>query len=101
MKKINIKTSKYIVDTTARFNKDLKKAIKQGKNIEKLISVVEKIANGEILEEKYKDHNLIDNKKYKNCRECHIEPDWLLIYKIYDSELILVLFTTGSHSDLF
>ena len=62
--------------------------------------LLEKIANGEILEEKYRDHKLI-GYKIPDCRECHIEPDWLLIYKIYRNELILLLVTTGSHGNLF
>lgn len=53
------------------------------------------------LDLKYKDHLLNDNKYYKNCRECHIEPDWILVYKYNENELILFLVETGSHSDLF
>lgn len=75
--------------------------MKQGKDISKLNIVISKIASGEMLEEKYKDHKLYDNKKFKNCRECHIEPDWLLVYKIDDMQLILLLVETGSHSELF
>ena len=60
-----------------------------------------RLANGETLEPKYKDHALIDTKYYKNCRECHIEPDWLLVYKYNNDEIILYLVETGSHSDLF
>ena len=74
---------------------------KQGKKIEKLSIVVKKLANGEILETKYKDHALNDTKYYKNCRECHIEPDWLLVYKYNNNEIILYLVETGSHLDLF
>lgn len=90
---------KYIVDFTTQFKKDIKLAKKQGKDTEKIFEVVEKLANDEILEAKYKDHCLTGD--YKDCRECHIEPDWLLIYKKYESELILMLVRTGSHSDLF
>ena len=97
----DIKSTKYKVDSTSKFNKEYKLLKKQGKNISKLKYVVNKLANGEKLELKYKDHALIDNKYYKNCRECHIEPDWLLIYKYQDNELILLLFSTGSHSELF
>lgn len=99
--KIEIKKSIYKVDTTNNFNKQLKKVFKQGKDIEKLISIVEKLANKEKLDTKYKDHQLINNNTYKDCRECHIEPDWLLIYKYKDNTLILVLFAIGSHSELF
>ena len=66
---------------------------------EKLYEVIEKLANGEPLEEKYRDHYLSGD--YKGCRECHIEPDWLLIYEIVDDILILMLYRVGSHSDLF
>ena len=59
------------------------------------------MSNGETLDVKYKDHPLIDNKYYRDCRECHIEPDWLLVYKYNNDELILYLVGTGSHSDLF
>lgn len=65
----------------------------------KLFTVVEKLANDEILEENYKDHKLTGN--YTGCRECHIEPDWLLIYEKVDDNLILILNRTGSHNDLF
>ena len=54
-----------------------------------------------MLEPKYKDPKLYDNKKFKDCRECHIEPDWLLIYKTDNNQLILLLVETGSHSELF
>ena len=90
---------KYIVDFTTQFKKDIKLAKKQGKDTDKIFEVVEKLANDEVLEAKYKNHCLTGD--YKDCRECHIEPDWLLIYKKYESELILMLVRTGSHSDLF
>lgn len=92
---------KYIIDYTSNYKKQRKKMIKQGKNISKLDEVVEMLANDKKLDSKYKDHILFDNKYYRNCRECHIEPDWLLVYKIQDNELILLLFATGSHSELF
>ncbi len=98
---LDIKTTKYKVDSTSKFNKEYKLLKKQGKDISKLKYVVNKLANGEELEPKYKDHILINNKRYKNCRECHIEPDWLLVYKYQDDELVLLLFETGSHSELF
>ena len=82
------------------FEKDLKKIKKSGNfNLNKLYEVVEKIASGMVLEEKYKDHKLKGN--YLGCRECHISPDWLLIYEIKEDELVLILNRTGSHSDLF
>ena len=63
--------------------------------------MVSKLANGLELEEKYKNHILTDSKYYKNCGECHIEPDWLLVYQYINNELVLVLVATGSHSKLF
>lgn len=90
---------KYEVRFTTQFKKDLKLAQKQGKNIDKLFDVVEKLLNGEILDEKYHDHNLTGN--YKGCRECHVDPDWLLIYEIVEDVLVLMLSRVGSHSDLF
>jgi len=90
---------RYEVKFTNQFKKDIKLAKKQGKNVDELFCVVEKLANGEPLEAKYRDHNLTGN--YKGCRECHIEPDWLLIYELMNDVLVLVLYRTGSHSELF
>ncbi len=90
---------KYIVKPSKRFEKDLKKAEKRGYDIILITEIIKKLARGENLEPKYKDHPLTGN--YKGCRECHITPDWLLIYEIHDNELILYLTRTGSHSDLF
>lgn len=90
---------KYEVRFTTQFKKDLKLAKKQGKDTDKLFAVVEKLANGEVLEEKFRDHDLTGN--YKGCRECHIEPDWLLIYGIDNGILVLMLYRAGSHSELF
>ena len=95
-----IKT-KYIVKYTSDFKKDYKKILKQGKDITKLKNIINELANGNDLDKKYKNHMLKDNKYYKNCGECHIEPDWLLVYKYGDNELILLLVATGSHSELF
>ena len=77
----------------------MKKASKRNLKIEKLEKVIDIIANGEMLSEKYRDHELSGN--YSGCRECHIEPDWLLIYEIHNDKLILILTRTGTHSDLF
>lgn len=101
MEEFNNVSKKYNIEMTSRFKKDYKKIRKQNKNVEKLVKVVYELANGNELDEKYKNHKLIDDKEFKNCMECHIEPDWLLVYKIQDNELILLLFATGSHSDLF
>ncbi|MCD7904551.1 MAG: type II toxin-antitoxin system YafQ family toxin [Clostridiales bacterium] len=90
---------KYEVKFTTQFKKDLKLAKKQGKNLEELFKVVNKLANDVPLEVKYCDHNLTGN--YSSYRECHIDPDWLLIYKKDSGVLILVLYRVGSHSYLF
>lgn len=92
---------KYTVVFSTRFKKEYKRVKKQGKDINKLKYVIDKLANGELLDQKYKNHNLKDDGEYVGCKECHIEPDWLLIYKYIDNELILLLVSTGSHSDLF
>ena len=81
------------------FKKELKTMIKRGYDISLLDEVVNKLATGEELPERNRDHALTGN--YKGCRECHIKPDWLLIYQIADEELILYLTRTGTHSDLF
>ena len=93
--------TKYEIKTTKLFEKCLKKINKQGKDLEKLTFVVDTLANGLELDSKYKNHHLNDNKYYKDCFECHIEPDWLLIYKYNNNELILLLVATGSHSEMF
>ena len=97
----NIKKTKYTIEITSRFKNDYKKIRKQNKDISKLIKVLETLAEGKKLDSKYKNHKLIDNNIYKDYYECHIEPDWLLVYKYQDNELILLLFATGSHSNLF
>ena len=74
--------------------------MKQGKDKNKLVDILKKIANGEELEAKYHNHKLNNNKFYKDCYECHIEPDWLLIYRYEKENLILILVNTGSHSDI-
>ena len=89
---------KYEVKFTTQFKKDLKLAKKQNKDIEKLFAVVELLANGEKLDFKYKDHDLSGN--YKGTRECHIEPDWLLVYEYQNDVLVLMLYRLGSHSEL-
>ena len=89
----------YKIRPTTKFQKDLKRIEKRGYNISLLTDVIKKLANGEQLPEKNKDHSL--QGEYSGYRECHIEPDWLLIYEIADDELILYLIRTGTHSDLF
>ena len=82
---------------TNQFKKDFKHVQKQKKDLEKLKTVITKLAVGEVLEEKFKDHALQGN--YVGARDCHINPDWLLIYAIIGDELRLI--RTGSHSELF
>jgi len=82
-----------------RFIKDLKLALRRGYNMELLATVVNKLAEGIPLEPKYKDHELSGD--FKGLRECHISPDWLLIYQVIDGEIVLYLSRTGTHSDLF
>lgn len=89
----------YTIRPTTRFQRDLKRIQKRGYNISLLTDVIKKLASGERLSEKYRDHNLSGN--YSGCRECHITPDWLLVYEIDNGELILYLTRTGTHSDLF
>lgn len=90
---------KYTIKPTTKFQRDLKRVQKRGYDISLLTDIIKKLANGEQLPEKNRDHNL--GGDYSNCRECHITPDWLLIYEIEDGALILYLTRTGTHSDLF
>jgi len=82
---------------TSRFKKDYKRILKQGKDESKFEALMAKLIRTETLEDKYQDHKL--SGQFKNCRECHIEPDWLLIYQSKKTEIILI--RTGSHSELF
>ena len=90
---------KYDVKFTKQFKKDLKLAKKQQRDLDKLFNVIEKLASGEALNEKYRDHSLTG--KYKGVRECHVEPDWLLVYEIKEDVLVLMLYRTGTHSEPF
>ena len=90
---------KYRVKFTSRFKKDRKRVKKRGYNLALLEEVVRKLAYGELLESKYCDHQL--HGKMNDFRECHIAPDWLLVYRIDAGELVLWLMQTGSHSDIF
>ena len=89
----------YTVKPTTRFAKDLKRVEKRGYKIDLLTAVIKKLAAGETLDDSYQDHSLKGN--LEGLRECHITPDWLLIYEIADDELILYLTRTGTHNDLF
>lgn len=90
---------KYIVKPTTQFKKDFKLAMKRSMKIELLEEVIAMLAMGETLPDKHKDHALTGN--WVGHRECHILPDWLLIYRIEDEVLVLTLARTGTHSDLF
>ena len=92
---------KYEIILTSILKKELKQIKKRHKDLTKLTKVVDDLANDIPLDIKYKDHALISNSRFMNCRECHIEPDWLLIYKKNKKDLILFLIETGTHSDLF
>jgi mRNA interferase YafQ len=82
---------------TRQFERDVKRMRKRGKDLQKLKSVLSSLIEEEPLSERYRDHALIGS--YKGRRECHIEPNWLLIYKLMGSEIIFE--RTGTHSDLF
>ncbi|MEX0720733.1 MAG: type II toxin-antitoxin system YafQ family toxin [Balneolaceae bacterium] len=82
---------------TNRFKKDVKKMKKRGKSFDVFKQVIQKLANDEQLEQRFRDHKLKGD--YVGTRECHVEPDWLLIYEDNESELVLI--RTGTHSDLF
>jgi mRNA interferase YafQ len=89
----------YTVKPTTRFQKDLKRVEKRGYPIHLLTDVIKMLASGKPLESKYNDHPLRGD--YMGCRECHIAPDWLLIYEKAEETLFLYLTRTGTHSDLF
>jgi mRNA interferase YafQ len=85
------------LERSNQFKKDLKRALKRGRDSSKIKAVIESLLEGEMLPPKFRDHKLTGD--YVHHRECHIEPDWLLIYVILDG--VLRLERTGSHSDLF
>ena len=85
------------IKRTNRFKKDAKRMLKRGKDIEALLFVINELVEQRGLSPKYKDHALIG--QYRNKRDCHIEPDWILLYAVEDTDL--VLHRTGTHSDLF
>lgn len=94
-----MRKTKYTVIMSGKYKKDLSAINKRGKNTQKLKDIIAKLAMGEELPAKNKDHSLKGD--WTGYRECHIEPDWLLIYKIDNGNLILSLMRTGTHSDLF
>ena len=89
----------YQIVYTNRVKHDVKLMKKRGKDLNKLIEILDKLSKGELLETKNKDHQLTGN--FKDFRECHIESVWLLIYQIHEQQLILSATATGSHADLF
>ena len=90
---------KYKIKFTGQFRKDLKLAEKQNRNLDRLFEAIEILAAGKKLDEKYRDHEL--SGKHTGTRECHIGPDWLLIYEYVDDVLVLMLYRLGTHSELF
>ena len=89
------------IEFTGQFKRDYKLAVKRGFDPQELTLVITLLASQQPLPEKYRDHALENSRSYKNVRECHIKPDWLLIYKVYADRLVLALIRTGTHSDLF
>ena len=92
---------KYNIRKTSQFKKDFEKIVKRNLDISEFTTVLNLLVEGRSLPEKYQDHPLRNSKDFKNCRELHIEPDWLLVYKYSNESLILYLIRTGTHSDLF
>ena len=90
---------KYEVKFTNQFKKDLKLAKKQNKDLDKLYEVIGILADGGTLDARYRDHDL--SGYFKGTRECHIEPDWLLVYEIQNEVLVLLLYRLGTHAELF
>jgi len=89
----------YDIQYTAKFKRELRRAKKQHKDMNALFDVVDMLSKGETLDEKYHDHAL--SGKYKGVRECHIEPDWLLVYEKIEDTLVLLLSRLGTHAELF
>ena len=92
-------STKYELRTTGEFRQNLKRCKKRGLPMDELWTVISKLLNGEPLEEQYHAHVLHGDRRGQ--WECHIQPDWLLIWEQHDTELVLVMLNTGTHSDLF
>ncbi len=90
--------AQFQIRRTSAFKKDLKRLMKQGRDLSKLAAVVDAIADGKQLEERHRDHELVGNRR--GFRDCHIEPDWVLIYKLDKNVLVLTLTRTGTHAEL-
>lgn len=88
------------LEFTGQFKRDYKLAVRRGCDLKKLETVISLLCNEQPLPDMYRDHALMNSKNYKGMRECHIQPDWLLIYKVVRETLILKLIRTGTHSDL-
>ena len=89
----------YSIRPTTKFQKDLKRIQKRGYSLDALTAIIKKLVADEPLPENNRDHALQGN--FAGCRECHISPDWLLIYEKVEHDLFLYLVRTGSHNDLF
>ena len=89
------------IEFTGQFKKDYKLALKRGCDPKELEAVITLLVNEQPLPEKYRDHALMNSRNYKGMRECHIEPDWLLVYAVDKEKIILTVSRTGTHSDLF
>ena len=92
---------KYGIRQSSQFKKDFKNCIKRGLDIEEFKVVLQLLVDGAPLPSKYRDHQLQPSRDFKGCRELHIQPDWLLIYKYSQENVILYLVRTGTHSELF
>ena len=90
---------KYEIERTSQFKRDYKLAVRRGYDVSQLMEAIRILAEGETLPPEYRDHSLTGD--YSGYRECHIRPDWLLVYKITENLLLLTLYRTGTHSDLF
>jgi mRNA interferase YafQ len=93
-----VKMAKYRLVPTAKYRKDIKLLKKRGYDLSLLKAVVSKLANGETLPAQHRDHPLKGNRK--GYRDCHIQHDWVLVYKLDNDALILVLVETGTHADI-
>ena len=91
----------YEIKLSSQFRKDFKKCVKRGLNVDELKRVISLLQHGSVIPEKYADHPLRPSKEFSDCRELHIQPDWLLVYKYSDVNVILYLVRTGSHAELF
>lgn len=89
------------VEFSGQFKRDYKLAVKRGCDPKKLERVISLLCSEQPLPEAYRDHALTSSRNYKGVRECHIQPDWLLVYRVSKERLILQLIRTGTHSDLF